>query len=138
MENASKILHRYNLLCLNKKEETYYRAYNGCKLTIVLTLANLKIAPEYKWCKEYELGRSDHFPIIIEDEREVSTKQQQRWSIRRANWVHFQKESTITIKVQNQNTIKEAYTCLINTILQATEKNIPKTSSEAKRRPPVA
>ena len=39
---------RYNLLCLNKKEETYYRAYNasyhdGCKSTIDLTLANLMI-----------------------------------------------------------------------------------------------
>ena len=40
-----KILDRYNLLCLNEKEETYYRVYEGCKLTIDLTLANITIAP---------------------------------------------------------------------------------------------
>ena len=32
-----KILDRYNLLCINKKEETYYRAFDGSKLTIDLT-----------------------------------------------------------------------------------------------------
>ena len=43
-----KILDSYDLLCLNEKEETYYRAYDGCKSTIDLTLVNLSIAPEYK------------------------------------------------------------------------------------------
>ena len=43
-----KILDRYNLLCLDEKEKTYYRAYDGCKSTIYLTLANLTIASEYK------------------------------------------------------------------------------------------
>ena len=49
----------------------------------------------------------------------------------------FQKESTITTKVQNQNTIEEAHRCLVKTMLQAAEKTIPKTSSETKRRPTV-
>ena len=43
-----KIPDSYNLLCLNEKKETYYRAHNGCKSTIDLTLTNLIIAPEYK------------------------------------------------------------------------------------------
>ena len=42
------------------------------------------------------------------------------------------------MKVQDQNTIQEVHSCLIKTILQAAEKTIPKTSSEVKRRPPVA
>ena len=57
--------------------------------------------------QKYELRRSDHFPIIIEGERGVSTKQHQRWSIGRANWMYFQKESTIRMKMQDQNKIKE-------------------------------
>ena len=68
-------------------EETYHRAYNGFKLTRDLT-----IAPEYKCIKEYEF-RSDHFPIFVEDEREVFTKQDQRWNIGRANWMQFQKKN---------------------------------------------
>ena len=64
-----KILDRFNILYLNEKEETYYRAYNGYKSTIDLPLPNLTKAPEYKLNKEYD------FPIIIEDEKEVSTKQ---------------------------------------------------------------
>ena len=30
-----------------------------------LTFANLTMASEYKWSKEYEFRKSDHFPIII-------------------------------------------------------------------------
>ena len=76
-----KILNRYNLLCINKKEETYYRAFEGNKLTIDLTSVSLTIAQELEWSKEYELRGSDHFLIIIEEERKISMKQQQRWSI---------------------------------------------------------
>ena len=65
-----KMPDRFNLLCNNKKVETYYRPYDGCKSTIDLTLINLTVAPEYKWRKKY-----NHFPIIIEDERKISTKQ---------------------------------------------------------------
>ena len=32
-----KIFDRYNSLCFNEKEETYYRAYDGCKSTIPST-----------------------------------------------------------------------------------------------------
>ena len=86
-----KILARFNLL--KRKEKTYYRAYDGCKSTINLTLANLTIAPEYKWSKKYNLRwtLSGHYPIIIKDEREISTKQNQRWSLGRAHWIQFQK-----------------------------------------------
>ena len=57
-------------------------------------------------------------------------KQQQRWSIGRENWMQFQKESIITTKIQKQNAIQEAHSCLVKTILQTEEKTIPKTSSE--------
>ena len=94
-------------MCLNEKEETYYRAFDGKKTTIDLTLTSTTIAPEYRWSKEYELRGSDHFPILLEDERELSIKQQQRWSIGRANWTSFQKEAKITTKVRDQDTVEE-------------------------------
>ena len=61
---SEKMSTRYNLLCLNDKKETYYRANDGCKLTINLTLANLTIVSEYKWIKEYKFKGSEHFPIM--------------------------------------------------------------------------
>ena len=60
-----KILDKYNLLCLNEKEENYYRANYVYKSTIDLTLAKLMIAPEYKWSEDYNVRGSDHFLIII-------------------------------------------------------------------------
>ena len=51
-----KILDIYNLSSLNEKEETYYRAYAGCKSTIDLTLPNLMKAPQYKWSKNMNSG----------------------------------------------------------------------------------
>ena len=44
------------------------------KLTIDITIASLTIVPELECSKEYELRGSDHFPIIIEEERKVSMK----------------------------------------------------------------
>ena len=73
-----KILDRHNLFCINKKEETCYRAFYSSKLTIGLSIAGLTIAPKLEWSKEYEFRGSDHFPIITEDKREVFMKQQQR------------------------------------------------------------
>ena len=46
-----KILNIYNLLCINKKEVTYYRAFDGRKSTIDLTIASQAIAPELEWSK---------------------------------------------------------------------------------------
>ena len=102
-----KILDRLNLLCINKKEETYYRAYNGCKLTIDLTLSNLTIVPEYKWSKEFKLRGSDHFPIIIEDEREIFTKQHQRWSIGKQIGLNFKKKAKLQQKWRTKTQLKK-------------------------------
>ena len=85
------------------------------------------------WSKEYELRGNDRFPIIIELKREVSSKEYQRWSIERASWMHFQKESKITSKVHDRNTIDEAHSCPVKTILQAAERTIPKASPETKK-----
>ena len=103
-----KILDKYNFLCINiKKEKIYYRAFDCNKLTINLTVASLTIAPELEWSKKYELGGSDHFSIIIEEEREISMKQQQRRSTGKANWMQFQKESTITTKYRTKTQPKK-------------------------------
>ena len=53
----------------------YYREFEGWLSTIDLTIASLKIALELEWSKEYKLRGSDHFSIIIEEEREASMKQ---------------------------------------------------------------
>ena len=46
-----RVLDRYNLMCINKKEETYFRAFDSSKSIIDLT-----IAPELERSKEYELS----------------------------------------------------------------------------------
>ena len=73
-----KIIDDYNLLCLNNKEETYYRTHDGSKSTIDLTLVNNTLAPSLTWRKEYDLRGSDHFPIILKETGGMARKQQQR------------------------------------------------------------
>ena len=90
------------------------------------------------WRKKYNLRGSDHFPIILRNEKENTTKQQQRWSIRKANWTQYQIKSIITTKVQDHESIEEAYSCLTKSILQAAKNTITKTSLGIKKRPPVA
>ena len=60
---------KYRLLCLNEKEKkTYYRAYDGWKLAIDLTLANITIALETNQSKENDLRGSNHFPVFLTDD----------------------------------------------------------------------
>ena len=56
-----QILDKFNFLCLDEKEEAYYRAYDGCKSTIDLTLANISITPEMIESNGYNLRNSDSF-----------------------------------------------------------------------------
>ena len=51
---------------------------------------------------------------------------------------NFRKKAKLQQKVQDQNTIKTAHSCLVKTIWQAAEKPILKISPEKKKRPPVA
>ena len=50
------ILDRYNLMCINKKEETYYRALHGRKSTMNLTIASLMIAQNLNGTKNINSG----------------------------------------------------------------------------------
>ena len=90
------------------------------------------------WSKEYNLSGSDHFPIILREKKENSTKQQQRWSFKRANQTQFQKKSIIITKIHDQESIEKAYSCLTRNILQAAENTILKTTLGIKKRSPVA
>ena len=67
----------------------------------------------------------------------INEKRNLLQSLGRAHWIQFQKESKIKTKEQNQNTIKEAHSCLIKTVLQASEKTISKPSPKTKKRPLV-
>ena len=52
--------------------------------------------------------------------------------------MQFQKESKITTRVRDQNTIGKTYSSRVKVILQTAEKTIPKTYPETKKRTPVA
>ena len=79
---VEKNYNKYSFLCLNEKEKNYYRVYDGCKSIIDLTLANLLIVPDIIWSKKYYFISSDHFSI--RNEREIPTKHQQTWIIKRS------------------------------------------------------
>ena len=66
--------------------------------------------------------------------KENTTKQQQWWRIKRANWTQFQRKNIITIKVKDQVSIEEAYSCYI---LHAAQ-NIFHKILWIKKRPPGA
>ena len=50
---------------------------------------------------------SDYFPIIIEDEREVSTKQNQTWSLGKAHWYNFRKKVKLQQKCGTKTQLKK-------------------------------
>ena len=89
------------------------------------------------WKKEYDLRGSDHFSIILKETGGMAREQQKRWNTKRENWTQYQLDSIMEVEVEDQNTIEEAYSSLIQKILYAAENNIPKTTTGIERRPTV-
>ena len=72
--------------------------------------------------------------VILRNERDITTKQQQGWSIKRANWIQFHRKNIIITK----KSIEESYSWIKRNILQAAKKTVPKTNFKIKKRSPVA
>ena len=74
-----------------------FRRYLTFNLNIIIfhsidIQSNITIVPEMIWSKDYDLKDSSYFPINQREERENSTKQQQGWRTKKANWIQFQKK----------------------------------------------
>ena len=122
-----------NLCILNDGSNTYLHPGNGSYTSIDISLTDPTLACDLSWTVHDDLCGSDHFPILIEDITPSNNNQNQNWKLSKADWNLFNKLCNETIKEDTLINIDDPISKFSNTLLEISEKCIPKTSTNPKK-----
>ena len=73
--------------------------------------------------------RSDHFPVILENDGPTLDDKIPRWNLYKAKWEEFKNSCTPKLTSEVQHTREDNITFLTKTLISIAEETIPKTSS---------
>ena len=113
--------------------KTYLHPASGSYSSIDLSFCSPVLLPDFSWrCLEDTCG-SDHFPIILNENKPSVLDRPQKWKLSKANWSKFQ-------MLCEQNIVHHAFedcedpSFLFSSLLfDAAKQSIPQTSTNPKR-----
>lgn len=122
------------LICLNNGEATRLNVYSNNKSAIDLTIATPNFSIRTEWSTHEDLHYSDHYPIMIRFiDYKNNARRRAKWIMEKANWDEFQ-ESTSAILPSNNIDINQQVTNFTNSIIEAANIAIPKSSEKIAKR----
>ena len=98
-------INKNNLCLLNQKKNTYIIPANGSSSSIDLIICDLSIFLDFSWNRFDDTCRSDHYPIILNNE-EIIQDYIPTWKLSRANWEKFHKLCSSQLTEENIQTIE--------------------------------
>jgi ribonuclease HI len=118
------LINRHNLCFLNGKTPTYLHSATGSRTAIDLSICDHSLMLDMSWSVHDDLCGSDHFPIIIKNNKPAIYPSVAKWKLEKADWITFR--SLCEQQLDNKY-IKniDAFTTELITIA---EKTIPKTN----------
>ena len=125
-----------NDLCLyNDGSHTFLHSGNGTYSAIDLSFASPTLFDRFSWEVHDDCCGSDHFPIILTAAVSDDQIKQQRWKCKQADWTTFKALCSTHL---NKHTFKsdDPITDFSSSLLEITEKTIPKSSVSSKPRKP--
>ena len=123
------LLNRHNLCILNNKTPTYLHPATGSRTAIDLSICDHSLMLDLAWSVHDDLCGSDHFPIIIKNNKPAIFSSVARWKLDKADWETFQ---YLCEEQLNSKYITDIDTFSSNLITIA-EKTIPKTNPNSNR-----
>jgi len=94
LDNRGKIcedlINRHNLCILNSKTPTYLHSATGSKTSIDLSICDHSLMLDLSWSVHDDLCGSDHFPIIIKNNKPAIYPTVTKWKLDKADWATFQ------------------------------------------------
>jgi exonuclease III len=78
-----------NLCLLNTKTPTYIHPATGSQTAIDLSICDPSIMMDFSWAVHDDLCGSDHFPLILQNNKPTSSTSTQRWKLNKADWSTF-------------------------------------------------
>ena len=127
-----KIINKNNLCLFNKKDPTHINLANGSQSAIDLSLCDPTSLLDFSWEVYNDLCGSDHYPIVLKNEKNTNFNQPARWKLKKAKWDEFQTLCSISL-TQDYIDNAEEFT---KTIISIAEKCIPKNSTPNKKNKP--
>lgn len=122
-----KVINDLDINILNTGEHTHFNISAGTFSSIDLSLCDPSTAPLLNWFTLDSLYDSDHFPIIITDNKSQPSDNLIKWRISNANWELFREDINMRLINTNfSNDINTAVNQLNDAIILSADKNIGK------------
>ncbi|GBN35009.1 hypothetical protein AVEN_183827-1 [Araneus ventricosus] len=130
-----QLLTDHKLCLLNTNKPTYFHQPTKPFHTIDLAICSPSILPFFDFAVENNLHDSDHFPLVLTDNRigRPISFLPRRYVFDAADWVKFALLAKIASDVVNNNSIDEAISQLIKIIIDAANVSIPFSKSSNRR-----
>jgi exonuclease III/ribonuclease HI len=139
--NKGKILEELiderDLIVLNDGNPTFFSFATKTETHIDVTLKTNNFENSMNWKIKKDPLSSDHYPIIIEIDKKMDTKMRPKWKLKEAKWGKFYDELKISCKTVNEENlmeINELEQKIVNLVIGAAEKSIPKTTGNKSSR----
>lgn len=122
-----KVIDDLDLNLLNTGDSTHFNISNGTFSSIDLSLCDPITASLLTWLPLDSLYDSDHFPILITDNKPEPADNLTKWKISSANWDLFREDINTRISdTVFSNDINNAIKQLNNIIISSADRNVGK------------
>ncbi|GBM97903.1 hypothetical protein AVEN_228337-1 [Araneus ventricosus] len=130
-----KLITDFNLCLLNSDQETYFHQPTGTFHSIDMAICSHVIFPFFDLTIDNDLHNSDHFPLILNDNRYHTSISWQppKYAFAKADWTKFALLATITSNMVQNIPIDEAIQNFTKIINDAAETSIPKKNTSRKK-----
>lgn len=135
-------LDTHNLFCLNDGTGTRLDPHTGKTSHIDLSFCSQSIATQSYWFVHDDKWGSDHYPICIRVGIKPYcsvVKYTPSWSLRKADWVKFDKLCDEKINWPNDNdNINDVYNKFMSDLNEVASESIPRTKFISNNKPPIS
>ncbi|GBO22524.1 RNA-directed DNA polymerase from mobile element jockey [Araneus ventricosus] len=130
-----QLLTDHNLCLINSGQPTYFHQPTRTFHVIDLAICSPSILPFLDLTIDDNLHNSDHFPVILTDNRsgQYTSYLSQKYVFAAANWVKFSLLANITSDMVENNTIDDAVSLVTKTIIDAANDSIPRSKGKNRK-----
>ena len=128
------IVSKNDLIFLNGVDPTYMNPTSLSTSNIDLSVASSSLKHDFEWSVFGENLDSDHFPVLLTLTRPHRSTAQRipQWILAKADWESFETLSKTERAVNTFECMQEMMTYFEETIINAAEQTIPKTSTNTR------
>ncbi|GBN88931.1 RNA-directed DNA polymerase from mobile element jockey [Araneus ventricosus] len=132
---VEKILNDHNLCLLNNDEYTYFHEPTRTFHSVDLAICTPSVLPYFSLQVDNDLHNSDHFPLIISDNRRqnLSIHSASRYNFKLGNWCKFSSLANINKDIVSNSSIDAAVKNVTEVLIAAADRSIPKNSNTFKK-----